>query len=242
MRFTREESRIAVVLPTVNEAGTIEHLIRRILSLDRRIHIYVVDDGSTDGTISIVKRLAESASELTLYEREGSMGLGDALRFGLKVALADDKNEILVTLDADYSHDPSDMQRFLEVDADLVVGSRYIKGSRILGWSFPRRLMSMTANWLARSILGIKVRDVTSGYRAYSRKVAELVVSESARDGFEFQMETVWLAEKTGFRIMEVPIRFSERTLGSSKLAPFREIRSTLSFLVSPTKKRAVHT
>lgn len=242
MRFTREESRIAVILPTVNEAGTIGYLMRRILSLDRRIRIYVVDDGSTDGTVPIVKRLAEKAGRLTLYERESSRGLGDALRFGLRNALADEKNGILVTLDADYSHDPFDIQRFLETDADLVVGSRYIKGSRILGWSFFRRLMSMTANWLARTRLGIKVKDATSGYRAYSRSVAELVVSESARDGFEFQVEAIWLAEKAGFRITEAPIRFSERTLGSSKLAPFREITSTLSFLASPSKKKATHT
>jgi dolichol-phosphate mannosyltransferase len=242
LRFTEGKSGVAVILPTVNEAGTIRDLAEKILSLDGRIHIYVVDDGSTDGTLSIVRGIAESSSRLTLYERKNSRGLGDALRLGLRNALSEDRNGILVTLDADYSHDPFDIQRFLEMDADVVVGSRYIRGSRILGWSFPRRLMSMSANWLARFRLGIKVRDATSGYRAYSRRAAELVVSKSARDGFEFQVEAIWIAERADLRIVEVPIQFSERAQGSSKLVPLREITSMLSFLASPTKKRTAHT
>ncbi|HYA21569.1 MAG TPA: polyprenol monophosphomannose synthase [Thermoproteota archaeon] len=242
MKSASNDSRIAVVLPTLNEAGTIGRLIMEILSLNRRTRIYVVDDGSTDGTASIVKGLTDDASRLTLCERERGSGLGAALRFGLRKALAEDENEVLVTMDADYSHDPSDMQKLLDVDADLVVGSRYIKNSVIVDWPFPRRLMSMTANWLARTRLGINVRDVTSGYRAYSREVAGLVISKSTSDRFVFQMEAVWLAERAGFRVKEVPIRFSERALGSSKLIPFREIRSTLSFLAHPARGAAAHT
>jgi len=235
------KGRTAVIVPTVNEAQTIAGLIGELLDLGERVHIYVVDDGSSDGTVQKVERLARSSGSVTLFARTERKGLGDALRFGMRQALSDPESDPLVTMDGDLSHSPLELPGILRTGADLTVGSRYVGGGEIEGWSSFRRAMSLSANWLARLCLGIKTRDATSGFRAYSRRASELVVSRSTSDGFQFQVEAVWLAERTGLIVREAPIRFRERKLGWSKLATAREVMSMLAFLISHIPQRVPH-
>lgn len=224
---------MAIVVPTVNEAGTIGKLIAELLSIVPKVRIYVVDDASTDGTAQIVKGLAREWDSVVLLERPERRGLGDALRFGLGKALSDRSNEAFVTMDADLSHDPSDLHKLLSEHVDLVIGSRYVSGGEIVGWSLFRRLTSAVANRLSRICLGIQTKDATSGYRMYSRRAADLVVSCSVNDGFQFQVEATWLIERANIEVKEVPIRFRDRELGRSKLKIVREVTSTLAFLLS---------
>ena len=209
---------VSFVVPTYNER---QNLSRLVSALAERVppalayEIVVVDDASPDGTADLARDLA-SKHPLRLVSRPGKGGLGSAYRDGFRAA----KGDIVFEMDADLSHDPRFIPALLEAvsrGADVAVGSRYVEGGRVLGWTPYRRLVSGVGNGLARFALGLPVRDATSGYRAYARHAAD-VVQMARSDGYAFQVEALHLARKRGLRIVEVPITFENRTVGKSKL------------------------
>jgi dolichol-phosphate mannosyltransferase len=214
-----------VVVPTYDEVGNMPTLVK---ALERVVDItggevLVVDDGSPDGTGAIVSRLAVTRSWLHLVERDRPMGLGSAYRAGFRWAL--DRGFARVgEMDADLSHDPVVIPWLLErldEGADLAVGSRYVPGGGSEGWPLSRRLLSKGANRFARTLLRLSTHDVTSGFRIYSRRALELLLEVGTHcDGYGFQVEGVYLVERAGGRVSEVPICFRDRLYGSSKMSP----------------------
>ena len=211
--------KICVVIPTYNEAGTIRELLERLESLDLDLHIVVVDDGSNDGTIEIVEEASRRYGNVILLERGAKLGLGSALRDGLKKGL-ELGAELLVTMDADLSHDPMELPRLLGEASPhrIVLGSRYVDGGRIVGWGLYRRLVSWGANFLSRLLAGVSSLDSTTGYRCYGAEVVRAVLPEVRGAGYEFQVEVLSVAQGMGFEIVEVPITFVDRRMGRSKL------------------------
>lgn len=210
-------SRVSIIIPTYNEAKNIGNLIKAITEAPINGEVVVIDDNSPDGTGDVVVGLSNVFRNLKLLTRHQKMGLGSAYKDGLKLC----SGSIIVEMDADLSHDPNELDKILkalEIN-DIVIGSRYIYGGKIVGWKWYRKIISSIANFLARVILGLRVRDVTSGFRAYHRSVFEKIVSASCCDGFDFQIEAVYIAKKLGFKIAEVPITFTNRSSGKSKLS-----------------------
>ena len=212
-----------VIIPTYNEKENIEKMIRKIFSLQKEFDLLVVDDGSPDGTASIVKTLMTVfPGRLFLEERKGKLGLGTAYIHGFQWALQ--KNyEYLFEMDADFSHNPEDLIRLYHacsVDgADLAVGSRYVKGGRVVNWPAGRILMSYFASVYVRIILCMSVRDTTAGFKCYRRRVLETIDLERIKFmGYAFQIEMKFSAWKHGFKIKEVPITFIDRQEGVSKM------------------------
>jgi dolichol-phosphate mannosyltransferase len=213
-----------VVVPTYDEVGNLPTLVT---ALDRVVdttgaEVLVVDDGSPDGTGAMVSLLAVNRRWLHLVERDRPMGLGSAYRAGFRWAL-DRGFARIGEMDADLSHDPvvipSLLER-LEEGADLAVGSRYVPGGGSEGWPLSRRLLSKSANRFARTLLRLSTHDVTSGFRIYSRRALELMLEVGTHcDGYGFQVEGVYLVERAGGRVDEVPIRFQDRQYGSSKMS-----------------------
>jgi dolichol-phosphate mannosyltransferase len=197
--------------------------------------VVVVDDCSPDGTSLIVKELSERHGNVHLIERPRKLGIGSAYKEGFLYSLSLD-SDIIMEMDADFSHDPSVIPTFLLVmkeGFDLVVGSRYVDEGGITGWGFDRRFISRGANRLARSVLGLQTKDVTSGYRAYNRRVfTNINISDVKSDDFTFQVEMIMLCERAGLRICELPIVFSDRRLGESKL----KLRDMWAFLTTILK------
>lgn len=192
---------------------------------DLDLEVIFVDDNSPDGTAESLKEFAEMYDNMKLLERPYKMGLGSAYKDGFKAASGD----AIVEMDADLSHNPKDLHRLLRalnhLDADVVIGSRYIQGGSTLGWKQYRRLISRTASLFASLILNLSVKDATSGFRAYKRRAFEKIISKSRLSGFEFQIEAICIARKFGLKIVEVPINFAERKRGKSKLQ-FRDVTS----------------
>jgi dolichol-phosphate mannosyltransferase len=213
---------ICVVIPTINEAGTIRELLEGLRELHGlHMRAVVVDDGSTDGTLDIVQDLRQYKGEVSLINRGRKLGLGTAIREGIENALRlDPCPDYIVTMDGDLSHDPSDLHRLVEEcdEGSIVIGSRYIKGGKVTGWSLYRRMVSLGANLMARALLNIPARDCTSGYRCYRAGLARSIIPEMKSTGFCIQIETLSAAVGRGFRIKEVPITFQERVSGESKL------------------------
>jgi dolichol-phosphate mannosyltransferase len=180
--------------------------------------VVVIDDNSSDGTADEIRKLKENYGNIKLIERAKKMGLGSAYRDGFKAASYD----FIVEMDADLSHNPEEIPKLLSglnpTDADVVIGSRYIKGGNIVGWSWGRKLTSWAANRFARASLGLKPKDVTSGFRVYTRAAFEKIITNSKLNGYAFQIEVLYLASKFGFKVKEVPITFTERRMGKSKL------------------------
>ncbi|WP_369610938.1 polyprenol monophosphomannose synthase [Sulfurisphaera javensis] len=203
-----------VLVPTYNEAENLKELIPRIKENVSDAKIIIVDDNSPDKTAEI----AESLGAI-VFVRKNERGLGSALRFGLLKGI-ELGFEYIATMDADLSHDPVYLPKMFEAakNADLVIGSRYIEGGRIENWPLKRRIISKGANILARSLLHLKVKDSTSGYRVYSRNAIELIKNCENADGYEFQICAVYRIEKAGLKIIEVPITFRDRSKGKSKL------------------------
>jgi dolichol-phosphate mannosyltransferase len=213
--------RVSLVIPTYNEAENIAGLIEKLIEIFEREkidgEIIVVDDSSPDGTGEIAEELARKYANLKVIHRKSRLGIGSAYKDGFKVA----RGNIVFQMDADFSHDPDEIPRLLSAlrNADLVLGSRYVKGGKIVGWSWLRRLISWGANFLSNLFLRLEVRDLTSGYRAWRKEALERVELAKIRgEGYAFQLEILWRARKKGLRIKEIPIVFVDRKLGRSKL------------------------
>lgn len=222
-----------VVLPTYNEAENIGPMVEALLGLGvPGLGILVVDDASPDGTGEIADRLAaEHPSRVTVFHRTGPRGLGRAYIEGFRRALADG-TDVVVQMDCDFSHNPADVPRLLAhiSDHDLVIGSRYIPGGGTAeDWGLERKLLSAWANLYARTILGLRIRDVTGGFRAWRRETLEgMDLSRVRSQGYIFQVEMAYICERMGYRILEVPIRFEERRKGHSKMSLRVQIEAAL--------------
>jgi dolichol-phosphate mannosyltransferase len=216
-----EDARVLVLLPTYDERQTIETVLDGILALPYRIDALVVDDGSPDGTGAVVRARAEADPRIRLVERDRKLGLASAYAVGFRVGL-DEGYDVIVEMDSDLSHRPDELPRLLEAvrSRDVVVGSRYVAGGAVTDWSRSRVALSKGGNTYARFCLGFPVRDATSGFRAYRREALRAIILEPIRsDGYGFQIELVYRAWKAGRSIGEVPITFSERAHGQSKIS-----------------------
>ncbi len=212
-----------VIIPTYNEKENIENIIRYVFSLSKPFHVLVVEDNSPDGTADIVKSLMkEFPGQLFIEERKGKLGLGTAYIHGFKWALKR-SYEYVFEMDADFSHNPDDLLKLYHachVDkADMSVGSRYITGVNVVNWPMGRVLMSYYASAYVRLVTGLSIRDTTAGFVCYSRRVLETIDLDKVRfTGYAFQIEMKFSAVKLGFDVKEVPIIFTDRTLGESKM------------------------
>lgn len=213
-----------VIIPTYNEKENIEAIIKAILNLPREFEILIIDDGSPDGTGKIVKNIQESHADIIhLIERAGKQGLGTAYIAGFKWAIAN-KYEYIFEMDADFSHDPNDLVHLhdacLNQKADLAIGSRYISGVNVVNWPMGRVLMSYFASVYVRFITGMKIMDTTAGFKCYRRQVLETIKLDKIRlKGYAFQIEMKFTTWKYGFKIIEVPIIFTDRKQGASKMS-----------------------
>lgn len=212
-----------VIIPTYNEIENIEKMVHTVFELPRVFELLIVDDGSPDGTANKVKELQkEYVGKLHIEERKGKLGLGTAYIHGFKWALARDY-DFIFEMDCDFSHNPKDLVRLLEAcekGADLSVGSRYCKGGQVSNWPIGRILMSYFASVYVRLILWIPVKDTTAGFKCYRRKVLETIELDKVRFmGYAFQIEMKYRAYKKGFKIVEIPIMFTDRVLGVSKMS-----------------------
>ncbi len=217
-------SNALVVIPTYNEKENIERLIRNVFSLQREFDILVVDDNSPDGTASSVKQLqVEYGERLFLLERKGKLGLGTAYIAGFKWALKHDY-EYIFEMDADFSHNPNDLIRLYNAcyrdGSDLSIGSRYVKGVNVVNWPMSRVLLSWLASKYVRIITGMRIYDTTAGFVCYRRKVLEKINLDKIRFvGYAFQIEMKFKAYLAKFKIVEVPVVFTDRTKGESKMS-----------------------
>lgn len=219
-----------VIVPTFNEKDNIEALIHQVFSLSKDFHILIIDDNSPDGTPDIIKSLQKSYREaLHLLERPGKQGLGTAYIQGFQWALERDY-EYIFEMDADFSHNPKDLPTLYEAcrnqQADVVVGSRYVKGVNVVNWPMSRVLLSFLASKYVNFITGIPVKDTTAGFVCYHRDVLEIIdLNKIKFKGYAFQIEMKFMAWKHGFQIVEEPIIFTDRSKGESKMSKgiFRE-------------------
>lgn len=213
-----------VIIPTYNEKENIEAIIRKVFSLEGDFNVLIIDDGSPDGTASIVKSLQEEFPErLFMIEREGKLGLGTAYLTGFKWSL-ENGYDYIFEMDADFSHNPDDLPRLYracsEEGADLAIGSRYCHGVSVVDWPIGRIVMSYYASVYVRIVLGMKVYDTTAGFKCYSRKVLETIDLDAVEmKGYGFQIEMKYTTYKLGFKIKEVPIIFINRQKGTSKMS-----------------------
>ena len=213
-----------VLIPTYNERENAELIIRKVMSLPRAFDVLVIDDASPDGTAAIVRGLmAEFGGRLHLEERTGKQGLGTAYIHGFRWALARGYGFVF-EMDADFSHNPDDLLRLHDACAiqgyDLAIGSRYIQGVNVVNWPMSRVLMSYFASWYVRLVTGMPIRDATAGFKCYTAKVLQTIELNNIHFvGYAFQIEMKWLAYQLGFRIKEVPIIFTDRTRGHSKMS-----------------------
>ena len=218
-----DAGRALVIVPTYNERESIPEVVRRLFdAASGRVELLVVDDGSPDGTAEVVKQLQQGPHEIHMIERSGKLGLGTAYITGFKWAM-ERGYWAVVEMDADLSHDPADVPRLLdglESGADLSIGSRYVPGGGVGNWSKVRQALSAGGNIYARAWLGYKIKDSTSGFRAYRTAILETQDLDSVHSaGYAFQIEMTRRIHRAGGRIVEVPITFIERAHGKSKMS-----------------------
>lgn len=211
-----------VIIPTFKEKENIGGIINAISSLSIPFDILIIDDNSPDGTASIVKDLQKKIQNLYLIERSGKLGLGTAYISGFKFAL-DNGYDFIFEMDADFSHDPHDLIRLFkacsEGGADLAIGSRYISGVNVVNWPLSRVLMSYFASIYVRIITGMRIMDTTAGFKCYRKEVLQNIKPEQIKSkGYGFQIEMKFIAWKLGYKVVEIPIIFTDRALGSSKM------------------------
>ncbi|MFH1789799.1 MAG: polyprenol monophosphomannose synthase [bacterium] len=211
---------IIIVIPTYNERENIKGLIQAIFRMNiPDLNVITVDDNSPDGTADEVEELSQ-VYPVSLIKRPCKRGIGSAYIVGFKKALSMEA-DLIAQMDADFSHNPSDLLRMIEAaqTADLVIGSRKIRHGRIEGWNWTRKFMSNGAMWFARFLLGLRAKDVTSGFRIFRRKVLTNINLDAVKsDGYAFQEEMLWLVEKAGYTVKELPVVFVDRKRGASKL------------------------
>jgi dolichol-phosphate mannosyltransferase len=213
-----------VIIPTYNEKENIENIIRAVFKLPELFHILIIEDGSPDGTAAIVMQLQkEFDGQLFMVERKGKLGLGTAYIAGFKWALAHNYDYIF-EMDADFSHNPTDLPKLYracsEQGADVAIGSRYVSGVNVVNWPIGRVLMSYFASKYVRFVLGIKISDTTAGFKCYRANVLKTIDLDKIKfKGYAFQVEMKFTAYKCGFKLVEVPIIFINRELGTSKMS-----------------------
>ena len=226
-----------VVIPTYNEIDNIEDFVDQIIKID--VDILIVDDNSPDGTGDLVEKLSENLSQVNLLKRSGKLGLGSAYRDGFKWGL-NEGYKYLVEMDADFSHSFSDLNNILQnsKNFDVVIGSRYIPGGGSNGWDFKRKLLSSYANKLSKVLLRSKINDMTSGFRSYSSEALnEINYFSTKSDGYSFQIEMTIRSIEKNLSIKEVPIIFTERSLGNSKMSK-KIVYEAFLFLLNNGVKR----
>lgn len=233
--------RTAIILPTYCEAENIEKLVFTIENLEINPEIFVIDDSSPDGTGNIVKKLQESYPNVILLSRPYKAGLGTAITHGFQFILSrSNPPEYVVTMDADYSHDPKDIPRLLQQASkgyDVVIGSRYCEGGRVKGWSLTRLILSKVANKLTAKLVALSLNDFTSGFRCYSRKYVRKVLPKLHSQTYEIQIETLRQARIHNAKVAEIPITFVNRKKGKSKLTK-NEILSFLLYILKTALKK----
>jgi dolichol-phosphate mannosyltransferase len=218
-----------VIIPTYNEKENIEKIIRKVFSLDFFFEILIIDDGSPDGTADIVKKLQQEYPALHLEQRTGKLGLGTAYIHGFKWALERSQYQYIFEMDADFSHNPDDLIKLriaCTSGGDIAIGSRYVKGVNVVNWPMSRVLMSYFASMYVRIITGISIQDATAGFKCYRREVLATIPLEKIKFvGYAFQIEMKFTAINYGFNVVEIPIIFTDRTEGTSKMSTriFRE-------------------
>ena len=214
--------RALVVIPTYNEAVNLPQIVPQVLAQDPRLEVLVIDDNSPDGTGAIADRLAAENPRVHVVHREGKLGLGTAYIAGFRWALERDY-EYVFEMDADFSHDPAHLKDFLKAipGADMVVGSRYLKGRvTVMNWPIGRLMLSYFANVYARWLTGLHVWDLTAGFKCFRRTVLEAIDLSAVRsNGYAFQIEMSFRAWRKGFKLVEIPIVFADRTDGQSKMS-----------------------
>lgn len=213
--------KILVIIPTYNEGYNIKQLIPEILTKIPAIEILVIDDNSSDGTASIVENFMEMKNSIHLIQRPSKMGLGTAYVEGFRYALKHNYDFIL-EMDADFSHDPAVLPEFMDAiqDCDLVIGSRYVRGVNVINWPLSRLLLSWFANLYTRIITGLPIKDSTSGFKCFRRRVLEAINLDNINsDGYSFQIEMHFKTWKKGFKVKEIPIIFKDRYHGESKMS-----------------------
>ncbi|MGC8769899.1 MAG: polyprenol monophosphomannose synthase [Brevinematia bacterium] len=212
-----------VIIPTYNEAMNIEKLIDKVLKQSDDIDILVVDDNSPDGTANIVENIMKNNKKVNLLKREKKSGLGRAYVAGFKWALEKEIYDYIFEMDADFSHDPDELHLFFDAikeGYDVVCGSRYVNGLRVLNWDLKRLFLSLGGNIYARIITGVKLTDLTGGYNCYSKKVLNSInLDKISSNGYSFQIEMKAKSYYKGFKIKEVPITFRDRYEGTTKMS-----------------------
>lgn len=214
--------KVLILLPTYNERENLPPMIEAIGRELPGAHVLIIDDGSPDGTGELADDLARGSDTVFVHHRSGKLGLGTAYLFGFRWALERDYLHVF-EMDCDFSHDPADLPRLLERSrrgADLVIGSRYVPGGGTEDWGLLRRFISRGGGLYSRLVLGIGIRDLTTGFKCFSRRALEtLPLARIRSEGFSFQIEVKYLAVKHGLQVVEVPILFKDRRLGKSKMS-----------------------
>lgn len=228
---------LSVVIPTYNEAENIGPLILKIENIFQYYgingEIVIVDDNSPDGTADIVKKYLAKFDNIRILERKAKLGLGYAYKEGFKAV----SGRVVMEMDADFSHDPSDIPRIFQKcinDSDVVIGSRYVRSGRIVGWNFVRRMVSFFANILVDVFLRLGVKDNTAGFRAYRREALDAILPNVKCNSYDFQVEMLLKAKKQGLTLKEIPVVFRERARGKSKLGR-KEFLKFIKMLISQT-------
>lgn len=218
--------KITIIIPTYNEAENIELLIKQIFELEiDQLEVMVIDDNSPDGTAEIVEGLSDNY-RVKIIKRGNKMGIGSAYIFGFKKAISEGA-DLIFQMDADFSHQPTvipDFIKAIKTGAEAVIGSRYILGGEIVNWGALRKFMSRSAIWLSRIVLKLKTKDITGGFRCFKRQVLEKIdLDKITSNGYAFQEEMLYRCEQASFKIVEIPIKFLDRSHGQSKLS-FSEV------------------
>ena len=228
-----------VIIATFNEIANIERLLKKVLEITLPIEIVVIDDNSPDGTGKLVDKLKENEKRLHIVHREKKLGLGTAHIAGFKYSM--EKNaDLILTMDADFSHDPSYIPAIIEQSKnfDIIIGSRYVDGGKALNSPLSRKLLSRCANLFAKTMIGLKARDCTAGFRCYKTAIFKSInLDEVFSNGYSFLIEILYKLQNHGFSVKEIPITFTDRELGMSKISK-NEIIKAIETVIKLTWKR----